>query len=94
MKRPLPTSIPVTVVTGFLGSGKTTLLQRLLVCPEARATAVLINEIGEIGLDHLLVNPVCGPASVLADAPVAHFAPNSSKALPTCSSMNGGALTV
>ncbi len=67
MKRALPTPIPVIVVTGFLGSGKTTLLQRLLVSPEARATAVLINEIGEIGLDHLFVSPVSGPASVLAD---------------------------
>jgi len=67
MKRALPTPMPVTVITGFLGSGKTTLLQRLLVTPEARATAVLINEIGEIGLDHLLVSPVGGPSSVLAD---------------------------
>jgi G3E family GTPase len=67
MKRPVPTPIPVTVLTGFLGSGKTTLLQRLLVRPEARATAVLINEIGEIGLDHLLVSPVAGPASLLKD---------------------------
>ncbi len=65
MKRPVATPIPVTVLTGFLGSGKTTLLQRLLVRPEARSTAVLINEIGEIGLDHLLVSPVGGPASVL-----------------------------
>jgi G3E family GTPase len=67
MKRPVATPIPVTVLTGFLGSGKTTLLQRLLVQPEARSTAVLINEIGEIGLDHLLVSPVGGPASVLKD---------------------------
>jgi G3E family GTPase len=67
MKRPVLGPIPVTVLTGFLGSGKTTLLQRLLVRPEARATAVLINEIGEIGLDHLLVSPAAGPASVLKD---------------------------
>ncbi len=44
--------IPVIVITGFLGSGKTTLLQRLLVSPALRETAVLINEFGEIGLDH------------------------------------------
>jgi G3E family GTPase len=47
--------IPVTVLTGFLGSGKTTLLNRLLKHPAAANTAVLINEFGEVGLDHLLV---------------------------------------
>lgn len=47
--------IPVTVLTGFLGAGKTTLLNRLLRRPELARTAVLINEFGEIGLDHLLV---------------------------------------
>jgi G3E family GTPase len=56
--------IPVTVLTGFLGSGKTTLLKRLLACPEAAGAAVLINEVGEIGLDHLLVTPDSGPASL------------------------------
>lgn len=49
------TKIPVTVLTGFLGAGKTTLLNRLLKAPEMAGTAVLINEFGEIGLDHLLV---------------------------------------
>lgn len=47
--------IPVTVLTGFLGSGKTTLLNKLLQRPELSDTAVIINEFGEIGLDHLLV---------------------------------------
>jgi G3E family GTPase len=47
--------IPVTVLTGFLGSGKTTLLNHVLKQPEMAATAVIINEFGEIGLDHLLV---------------------------------------
>ncbi|MBY0335167.1 MAG: GTP-binding protein [Acetobacteraceae bacterium] len=47
--------IPVTILTGFLGAGKTTLLNRLLKRPEMAGTAVLINEFGEIGLDHLLV---------------------------------------
>ncbi|MBR0649371.1 GTP-binding protein [Roseomonas terrae] len=47
--------IPVTVLTGFLGAGKTTLLNRLLKAPEMADCAVLINEFGEIGLDHLLV---------------------------------------
>ncbi len=46
---------PITIVTGFLGSGKTTLLRRLLAGPEARDTAALINELGEVGLDHHLV---------------------------------------
>jgi len=49
------TPIPVTVLTGFLGAGKTTLLNRLLKHPDMTGSAVLINEFGEIGLDHLLV---------------------------------------
>ena len=49
------TPIPVTVLTGFLGAGKTTLLNRLLKHPDMAGSAVLINEFGEIGLDHLLV---------------------------------------
>ncbi len=47
--------IPVTVLTGFLGSGKTTLLSRLLRHPDFARTAVIINEFGEVGLDHELV---------------------------------------
>ena len=45
---------PVTILTGFLGSGKTTLLNRALRDPAMANTAVVINEFGEIGLDHLL----------------------------------------
>jgi G3E family GTPase len=48
-------STPVTVLTGFLGAGKTTVLNHLLRLPELARTAVLVNEFGEIGLDHLLV---------------------------------------
>ncbi len=47
--------MPVAVLTGFLGSGKTTLLNRLLRHPDLHDTAVIVNELGEIGLDHLLV---------------------------------------
>ena len=50
--------IPVNVITGFLGSGKTTLLQRLLASPKLANTAVLINEFGEVSLDHLLLDVV------------------------------------
>ncbi len=47
--------VPVSVVTGFLGAGKTSLLNRILTDPAMKNTAVVINEFGEIGLDHLLV---------------------------------------
>ena len=47
--------LPATVLTGFLGSGKTTLLNRLLSHEGMANTAVIVNEFGEIGLDHLLV---------------------------------------
>jgi len=47
--------LPISVITGFLGSGKTTLLSRLLRDPAAARTAVIVNELGEVGLDHLLV---------------------------------------
>ena len=54
MKRK-PAATPVNVITGFLGSGKTTLLRGLLQSPAFSDTAVLINEFGEIGLDHHLL---------------------------------------
>jgi len=46
---------PVTLLTGFLGSGKTTVLNHVLRAPGMAATAVIVNEFGEIGIDHLLV---------------------------------------
>ena len=48
-------AISVSVLTGFLGSGKTTMLRHLLSAPEFARTAVIINEFGEIGLDHELI---------------------------------------
>ena len=53
-------TLPTTLLTGFLGSGKTTLLRRALVSPELTDTAVIINEIGEIAIDHHLVDFVEG----------------------------------
>ena len=53
-----PAPIPLTLLTGFLGSGKTTLLNTLLKDPALAGTAVIINEFGEVGLDHLLVEYV------------------------------------
>ncbi len=50
--------IPVTLLTGFLGSGKTTLLSKLLSHPDMKDTAVVINELGEAGLDHILARTV------------------------------------
>ena len=52
---PLASRLPVTVITGFLGSGKTTLLRRLLRHPGMNRAAVVINEFGDVALDHELV---------------------------------------
>ena len=60
------TAIAVSVITGFLGSGKTTLLNYLLQHPDIDETAVLINEFGEIGLDHLLVEELDDEILLLA----------------------------
>lgn len=49
---------PVTLVTGFLGSGKTTLISRLLAHPGMGETAVIVNELGEVGIDHHLLRRV------------------------------------
>lgn len=57
--------IPVTLLTGFLGSGKTTLLNRLLSHQGMKDAAVIINELGEEGLDHILAQNV--DSSYVAD---------------------------
>lgn len=52
--------MPVALITGFLGSGKTTLLNHILHDPRMAKSLVLVNEFGEIGLDHLFVQSVDG----------------------------------
>lgn len=59
--------IPVTIITGFLGSGKTTLIRQLLVHPSMNKVAVVINEIGEIGIDQDLVTLSSENISLLAN---------------------------
>jgi G3E family GTPase len=58
--------LPVCVLTGFLGSGKTTLLARLLARPELGETAVIVNELGEVAIDHHLLRRVDERTVVLA----------------------------
>ena len=64
---PLASRLPVTVITGFLGSGKTTLLRRLLRHPGMNRAAVIINEFGEMGLDHELVEASTEQVTLLAN---------------------------
>lgn len=52
------TRVPVTVVTGFLGAGKTTLINRLLRHPDMARAAVVVNEFGGIGIDHVVVKKI------------------------------------
>jgi G3E family GTPase len=62
----IPAPIPVSVITGFLGAGKTTLLNKLLRAPELAGALVIVNEWGEIGLDHLLLERVEGDVVLLS----------------------------
>ena len=64
-RRP-PPPIPLTVITGFLGAGKSPLLNRLLRDPALSDTVVIINEFGEVGLDHLLVEAADGDMLLLS----------------------------
>jgi G3E family GTPase len=59
--------LPVALVTGFLGSGKTTLLSRLLGRPELGETAVIVNELGEVAIDHHLLRRVDERTILLAN---------------------------
>jgi G3E family GTPase len=59
--------IPVTVITGFLGSGKTTLISNLVKHPNMNRVAVVINEVGEIGIDHDLVSVASENMTLLAN---------------------------
>jgi G3E family GTPase len=59
--------IPVSILTGFLGAGKTTLLNRLLKDPALKDTAVIINEFGEVAIDHLLVEQASDGIIALSD---------------------------
>jgi G3E family GTPase len=59
--------LPVVLVTGFLGSGKTTLLSRLLRRPELGETAVIVNELGEVAIDHHLLRRVDERTVLLAN---------------------------
>jgi len=60
-----PERWPVILLTGFLGSGKTTLLNSLLRDPAMAGTAVLVNEFGEVGIDHALIQQACGDVVLL-----------------------------
>jgi G3E family GTPase len=64
---PLAGKIPVTLITGFLGSGKTTLISKLVKHPHMNRVAVVINEIGEIGIDHDLVTMSSENITLLAN---------------------------
>ena len=64
---PFASRLPVTVITGFLGSGKTTLLRRLLRDPRMNRAAVIINEFGEVGLDHELVEASSEQTTLLSN---------------------------
>jgi G3E family GTPase len=58
--------LPVAVLTGFLGAGKTTLLNFLLRHPQMAGTAVVINEYGEVGLDHHLIEAAADEVELIA----------------------------
>ncbi|MEN9896308.1 MAG: hypothetical protein RIR97_2160, partial [Pseudomonadota bacterium] len=62
-----PRDIRVSIVTGFLGSGKSTLLNRILKDPALKDCAVIINEFGSVGIDHMLVESASDGIIELSD---------------------------
>ncbi|MGY2962006.1 hypothetical protein ACVWZP_002955 [Pseudomonas sp. TE36184] len=77
-------SIALNVITGFLGSGKTSLLTRLLQGESLGDTALLINEFGDVGIDHLLVEEVAFKRVILETTGLADPAPSSRPSTTTC----------
>src|SRR5271165_5128737 len=66
-KRARGARIPVTIVTGFLGAGKTTLVRRFLSTPEGRGTAVVVNELGAVGIDDALLRASSDEVTLLGN---------------------------
>src|SRR3954465_5435257 len=64
---PLAGKLPVTLITGYLGSGKTTLLARLLRHADMNRAAVIVNELGEAGIDHDLLRSPAEQTTLLAN---------------------------
>jgi G3E family GTPase len=64
---PLASRLPLTLITGFLGSGKTTLLRRLLRHPGMNRAAVIVNEFGDVALDHELIAASSEQVTLLAN---------------------------
>jgi G3E family GTPase len=67
LKRARGARVPVTVVTGFLGAGKTTLVRRFLGAPEGAGTAVVINELGSVGIDDALLRASSDEVTLLGN---------------------------
>jgi G3E family GTPase len=67
LKRARGARIPVTVVTGFLGAGKTTLVRRFLATPEGHGTAVVVNELGSVGIDDVLLRSSTDAVTLLGN---------------------------
>jgi G3E family GTPase len=67
IRDPLAGKVPVTLITGFLGSGKTTLISKLVRHPSMNKVAVVINEVGEIGIDHDIVAMTSENIALLAN---------------------------
>ena len=74
LQDPTGEPLPLTVLTGFLGAGKTTLLNRLLRDPAMKDSLVLVNEVGEIGIDQLGGHCDAMPQRVAVDAELARRA--------------------